>query len=419
MVPGLAAGPGAKLSAVTTDTTQASAAGPEQLRAALADEIRGYGVIRTPQVDAAFRAVPRHLFLPGTDLATAYAARVVVTKRAADGAALSSASHPSIVAAMLEQLDVQAGQQVLEIGAGTGINAALLAELTGPAGQVTTIDIDDDIVAGARHGLSAAGYHRAQVICGDGADGYPPGAPYDRIIVTAGAWDLALAWWQQLAAGGRLVVPLLLHGSGLTRSIAFDHQPGRMVSSSAQVCGFVAMRGAGARAGHTVQLADDVALQLDTTSPSRDTALSQALTWPGQEHWTGVLIGDGQPAEHLDLWLATTSSGFSRLHAGPRARESGLVTPALRWGGAAVHDDENLAYLTLRPHDTGTAELGVICHGPASRDLAARTAGYLRTWNRERPDQPVITAQPARTPDDQLPAGHHIEKPGTRLTISW
>jgi protein-L-isoaspartate(D-aspartate) O-methyltransferase len=405
---------------VTTDTARAASPGPEQLRAALADEIRGHGVIRSPQVDAAFRAVPRHLFLPGAGLREAYAARVVVTRRSADGTVLSSASHPSIVAAMLEQLDVRPGHRILEIGAGTGINAALLAELAGPAGQVTTIDVDDDIVAGARSGLSAAGYHRAKVILGDGTDGYPPGAPYDRIIVTAGAWDLAPAWWQQLAGGGRLVVPLRLHGSGLTRSVAFDYrQPGRMVSSSVQVCGFVAMRGAGARADHAVQLGDDVTLQLDASRPADDQALSQALTYPRHEHWTGVLISGAQPAEHLDLWLATTSSGFSRLRADSMARESGLVTPAPRWGGAALHSEGTLAYLAVRAHDSGLAQLGVISHGPDSRGLAARTAGQLRTWDRDRPAQPVITAQPAGTPDDQLPPGHRIEKPGTRLSISW
>jgi len=259
------------------------------------------------------------------------------------------------------------------------------------------------------------------VIRGDGADGYPLGAPYDRIIVTAGAWDLAPAWWQQLAVGGRLVVPLRLHGSGLTRSIAFDYrQPDRMVSSSAQVCGFVAMRGTGARVEHAVRLADDVTLQVEASSPSDDSALGQALTYPRREHWTGVLVGDDQPAEHLDLWLATTRSGFSRLHAGTRARESNLVTPALRWGGAALQDNKGtLAYLALRPLDNGTAELGVISHGPDSRALAARTAAHLRTWNSERPAQPIVTAQPAGTPDDQIPPGHHIEKPDTRLTISW
>ncbi|MGH3710646.1 MAG: thiopeptide-type bacteriocin biosynthesis protein [Pseudonocardiaceae bacterium] len=188
--------------AVTTDTIDPTTPDPEKLRTALADYICRRGTFRTPQVEAAFRTVPRHLFLPGVDLTTAYAPTQVVTKRAEDGTTVSSASSPNLVAEMLEALDVQPGDRVLEIGAATGINAALLAELVGPTGTVVTIELDDDLAAGA--------------------------------------WDIACAWWQQLALGGRLVVPLRLHGSGLTRAIAFDlHAPGRMTSTSATVCGFV------------------------------------------------------------------------------------------------------------------------------------------------------------------------------------
>ncbi|MGH3854548.1 MAG: methyltransferase domain-containing protein [Pseudonocardiaceae bacterium] len=165
-------------------------------------------------------------------LATAASPKQVVTKRAEDGTAVSSASSPNLVAEMLEALDVAPGHRVLEIGAATGINAALLAELVGPAGEVVTIELDDDLAAGARAGLAAAGYPQVEVICGDGALGHPARAPYDRIIVTAGAWDIASAWWQQLALGGRLVVPLRLHGSGLTRAIALNlPAPGQMIST--------------------------------------------------------------------------------------------------------------------------------------------------------------------------------------------
>lgn len=88
-----------------------------------------------------------------------------------------------------------------------------------------------------------------QVICADGADSHPAAAPYDKIIVTAGAWDIAPAWWDQLAPSGRLLIPLRLHGSDLTRTIAFDHVgPGEMQSRSVRVSGFVPMIGAIAHA---------------------------------------------------------------------------------------------------------------------------------------------------------------------------
>ena len=145
------------------------------------------GTFRTDAVKNAFRTVPRHLFLPGVDLQAAYAPKPVVTKRAEDGTAVSSASSPNIVAKMLEQLDVHPGMRVLEIGSATGINAALLAELVGASGSVVTIELDEDLAEGARTGLATAGYHQVEVICGDGALGDPSGRTFDRIIVTAGA----------------------------------------------------------------------------------------------------------------------------------------------------------------------------------------------------------------------------------------
>ncbi|MGH3911788.1 MAG: methyltransferase, FxLD system [Pseudonocardiaceae bacterium] len=409
------------LSAVTTKITDVIAPDPVQLRAALADRIRNRGTFQSLQVEAAFRTVSRHLFLPGVDLWTAYAHQVVVTKRADDGSALSSASHPNLVAAMLEQLDVRPGQRVLEIGTATGINAALLAELVGPTGTVRTIEIDDELAAGARVALAAAGYRHVEVICADGALGHPVHAPYERIIVTADAWDLPATWWQQLAVGGRLVVPLSLHGSGLARSVALDLQHGnRMVGNSALVCGFVPMRGSiVAQVRRSLHLADDVILNLDASDPMDETALRQVLTYPAHEHWTGVVINHDEPVEHLDLWLVTLGCRFARLSVQPGARESGVVNPARRWAGAALHDGENLVYLALRPRSSDTDELGTIAHGPDSATLAAHTAELLHQWNRERPTQPTITAQPAHTPDDQRPHGYHIDRPETRLTIAW
>ncbi|WP_285702103.1 methyltransferase, FxLD system [Actinomadura sp. NBRC 104412] len=301
--------------------------------------IRGRGTFRSPAVEAAFAAVPRHLFLPGMDLATAYAPQVVVTKRAPDGSALSSASHPNMVATMLEQLDLQPGHRVLEIGAATGINAALLAELTGPSGAVATVEIDSELAARARTALTAAGYDQVQVVCGDGAFGHPDLAPYDRIIVTAGAWDIPAAWWQQLTPHGRMVVPLRLHGSGLTRSIAFHrHADTLLISDSVKVCGFVPLRGASDSAAHTIQLADDITLNLAANTGSR--ALGRALTHPAHQIWTGIMIGDTDPVEHLDLWLATSTDHFARLSLTPTAHRHTALDPAPRWAGATLHDGD-------------------------------------------------------------------------------
>ncbi|GGL49964.1 hypothetical protein GCM10014719_58980 [Planomonospora parontospora subsp. antibiotica] len=150
---------------------------PEPLHGRLVDALLQRGSISTAPVAAAMRTIPRHRFLPGVGLEDAYANQVVISRRDACGAALSSASQPSTVAMMLEQLAPVPGQRILEICAGTGYNAALLAELAGPAGQVTTIDIDPQRAAEARERLTAIGYDTVAVLTGDGALGAADQAP--------------------------------------------------------------------------------------------------------------------------------------------------------------------------------------------------------------------------------------------------
>ncbi len=179
------------------------------------------------------------------------------------------------------------------------------------------------------------------------------------------------------------------------------------------------VRGATTHAERSLQLTDDVVLHVDAADIKDEATLGQAFSYPAHEHWTGVTIGDREPVEHLDLWLATTSSRFARLSVGATARERALIIPALRWAGAALYDGGTLAYLVLRPQSSESTALGVIAHGPASDKFAAQAADLLHRWNHERPTQPVITAHPAGTPDDQLPPGTNIDRPDTRLTIMW
>lgn len=143
---------------------------------------------------------------------------------------------------MLEGFNLKPGQRVLEIGAGTGYNAALMAHLVGEAGQVTTIDIEAHLVEAAKTRLAT--YKNIQVIHGDGGQGFSPDAPYDRIVATVGAWDVPAAWRDQPAPGGDLIIPLHVGGEPQDHElIAFRLQGEVLVGRVLCSLGMVLMRG--------------------------------------------------------------------------------------------------------------------------------------------------------------------------------
>lgn len=212
------------------------------LNQSLVDELKRKGCLRSRTVEAAFRAVLRHWFLPNTPLEDVYSDQVISTK-IIDEQSVSSSSQPAMMAFMLEQLDLKAGHKVLEIGAGTGYNAALMSHIVGATGQVITVDIDADLVAGARQHLEKAGCDRALAVCGDGGYGHADLAPYDRIILTVSAADITPAWWDQLKRGGRLLLPLSIQ-AGTQVSVAFQRVEDHLEHRSISPCMFMELRGA-------------------------------------------------------------------------------------------------------------------------------------------------------------------------------
>ncbi len=207
----------------------------------LADELKRSGAIRTPAVEAAFRRVPRHRFLerifvrgsgeagalldpavPWVELAIdperptdeqleRIYSNVALMTRITGGMATSSTSEPGLMAFMLEALQIELGTRLLEIGAGTGYNAALLAEVTGEAGRVVSIDVQPEVAEQARRLLDRWRPGRVTVLARDGFAGAAEFAPFDRIVATVGCPDLSPRWLEQLAPGGFLLLPLT-HG---------------------------------------------------------------------------------------------------------------------------------------------------------------------------------------------------------------
>jgi protein-L-isoaspartate(D-aspartate) O-methyltransferase len=159
---------------------------------------RGRG-ISDPEVLAALGAVPRHRFVPAEVAADAYADRPLPIGYG------QTISQPLVVALMTEAAEVEAGDRVLEIGTGSGYQAAVLAEI---AGEVWTIEIVEPLAERARAALQAAGYDRVHVRAGDGYRGWPEEAPFDAILVTAAPDHVPQPLLDQLAPGGRLVLPL-------------------------------------------------------------------------------------------------------------------------------------------------------------------------------------------------------------------
>ncbi|MGM1060636.1 methyltransferase, FxLD system [Saccharothrix sp. Mg75] len=392
----------------------------EQLRNKVVDDLIAEGTITSATVEAAMRKVRRELFAPDAKLDEVYRLyNGFVTKRDEDGSPLSSISAPQVQAYMLEQADLAPGMSVLEIGSG-GYNAALLAELVGPSGRVITVDIDPDVTDRASRFLDEAGYSRVSVVLADADGGVPEYAPYDRIVVTVGSWDIPPAWISQLAQDSLLLVPMVI--KDLPRVIVFERDGHGLISRWSQMFGFVPMRGAGAHQARQVPLREgEVVLSLDTDIPVDPATLETALSTPRVEVWTGATLRRFEPWADAHLWLASTLPGFCRLLLNPE-KDTGLITlPGRMTATSAALYGTSLAYVTTRKADEGNVEWGVHAYGADAAELVEKLAELLRVWSRDHRGGPGprFHVAPASTPSGQRFEEHVVDKKHNRWTISW
>jgi protein-L-isoaspartate(D-aspartate) O-methyltransferase len=209
----------------------------------LVDTLKKSGRLKNSLYEHAFLSVPRHVFLPEVPLEVAYADEAVPIKVDSSGYTVSSSSQPSMMLLMFEQMGLDAGMNVLEVGTGTGYNAAIISTIVGSRGRVTTLELDADIARHAEQNLHRAGFGHVVVVATDGAQGYAPRATYDRILCTASVWDVPEAWIRQLKPGGRIVTPLQLDGIQVSAAFKLG-QDGYLVTDSLLPTRFVYLRGA-------------------------------------------------------------------------------------------------------------------------------------------------------------------------------
>jgi protein-L-isoaspartate(D-aspartate) O-methyltransferase len=297
-------------------------------------QIRRDGAALSRELAGAFASVPRETFIadgflrreggwvkPGDAefLDTVYSDDVLVTK--VDGKVpVSSSSQPSLMAIMLMALDVRPGLRVLEIGAGTGYNAALLAAL---GSRVTSVDVQADVADRARAALARAGVDGVRVLLGDGYAG-APGERFDRVIVTVGVAGLSPQWLAQLDGAGPIVIPV--EHAGTHPVLVVTGEPGGPVTASVLCAsGFMSAAGPLSAAHAGSHPAPAAARTLADFTPAAGPRWRSALT----------------AAAYRDLWYAAGVWSRRATHAAVPGWEQSLLAllDPSRAGGAVVLPD--------------------------------------------------------------------------------
>ncbi len=296
---------------------------------AYVEQLKYARVIRSAAVEQAFRRVPRHRLVQsfytanGSDytqiehdpanpdpqhLAIIYSHNALVT-RLQDGVPSSSSSQPGLVAEMLKLLELDEGMNVLEIGAGTGYNAALLAEIVGKQTLVTTVDVQPDVVAQTAELLAQAGYGGIRIRCADGFFGSPEAAPFDRVIVTVGSPDVSPYWVAQLTPTGRILLPL--RHVGANPLVVVARRDGAIEGKVVGWSGFMAIQG---------KLQDDT--YWGRSVPENDLSPTQMSGWSDLYN-----SGDADDAG----WRSQAWASGSTSASGIGARGSRTGCPASAW----------------------------------------------------------------------------------------
>ncbi len=297
--------------------------------------------------------------------------------------ASSSASAPSVVAAMLTDLDVRSGQRILEVGTGTGWNAGLLHRFG--AGTVTTVEVDRALADAARAALERQGLGAVTVVCGDGFQGHPAGAPYDRVIATCGVHTIPAAWLEQCRPGGRIVVPW---GTRFTRTeatvaltVAAD---GRTASGMfTALVQFMSLR---AQRQDLPAYGDYVTAESRENAEASTTVLTLGATLAGEWDISRFVLGllvpdctvvfDAPQDGRQPVWLC--SLGGDRSWACVLFREDEQPSTVYQYGGRRLWDEAEAAHAWWQEQGRpGLGRLGLTVDGHGRQHIWVDTPDHV------------------------------------------
>ncbi|MGC9500540.1 ATP-grasp peptide maturase system methyltransferase [Streptomyces sp. WG7] len=355
-------------------------------RRALADRLVKTGILRTPQWRDAVEAVPRELFLhPGVflpvdggrwrpvsavgadptewtriacrdeSLATQLDGHLTADQASGpvSGVPTSSSTTPVTVVGMLEELDVEEGHHVLEIGTGTGYSSALMCHRLGED-NVTTVEVDPGVAARADAALETAGYS-TWTVTGDGLLGHPRRAPYDRVIATCAVRRIPHTWIRQTRPGGTILATLgsWPYGTGLAKVTVGEGG----IAEGRIVCRSSFMQ---ARSQFTAPVSGDLSARTAYADSERETKLPPTML----EEWMPAFLTQ-LAAPGAQLTRATTNDGRPLLYLFDPARESfaEFVENNTRWAvrqGGPVTLWDDIEQTIIAWQDAGSPDISAV-----------------------------------------------------------
>ena len=367
----------------------------------LADDLKNKGAIKTSRVEEAFRSIARHLFVTDFPLEQIYLDQFIVTKKI-KGVPVSTSSTPSIMAKWLELLQLESGHKVLEIGAGTGYNAALMAHIVGETGHVVTIDVDKHFYETACANLSKASVENIDVTCADGGYGYPSKGPYDRIILSVGGYDIAPAWIEQLKLGGILIMGLNVNG--FDRLVSFRRTEFGLESTYLEVVNYTKLQGdfAGSRKPIQIGPQPELFLTADEGPLLNGQSIYDLLVGDYEYLDTDVQVTGWDLIGGLGSWLTIHEPTFSSLAAIGSMIDRGIVPLLIVSGkissysafvsslvlisktgliGLTCSPESKSPFIDMSDFDSFGAKSNLFVKQYGGDDaLSAKVIGLIKTW---------------------------------------